>query len=380
MKFFALSNILPALSLCLLAIVSASPSSSGTDYTKYNYLLESIRGLSSDFDKRDDSQIAQFTALFKAFGSSSLIPDIIEDITSSETKMQNLANITTGLVGAIEGGNATFEGINIKLNFTEILNSVLSSGLIQSTATGLLLNNTNNAILADYVGGILGNPDNVWIGWLLMGLGEGHALTVPYLADLIVNSTSKANTNTTEQSQIKGVNFKQEDNVVFDKKEVENGDKIFDSLDDYLSNVLNARDDNSNNDDNQYAGSFNTFLGNIINTVASSSLVGGSVDDIIIALNNSGIVVPLVMEIIENANLGSLTKIVVGTLYKSGLLDNISINPYYQYAKKQGILSDSLQYILTDPTYSPGLATLFKRMDDSGAYQRLQDNMYGVKK
>lgn len=147
-------------------------------------------------------------------------------------------------------------------------------------------------------------------------------------------------------------------------------------MNDYLDNVLNTRDDS---DDDQYAGSFNSFVGNIINTVASSSLIQGSVSDIIIALNNSGIVVPLVMEALQNPNLGTLAKTVVGRLYNSGMLDNIALDPYFQYAKKKGYLSDGLQYILTDPTYSPGLATLFKRMDDDGAYQRLQDNMYGVK-
>ena len=68
-------------------------------------------------------------------------------------------------------------------------------------------------------------------------------------------------------------------------------------MNDYLDNVLNTRDDS---DDDQYAGSFNSFVGNIINTVASSSLIQGSVSDIIIALNNSGIVVPLVMEALQN--------------------------------------------------------------------------------
>lgn len=380
MKFLALSNIVPLVSFCLPAIVSAS--SSNTDYTKYNYLLESIRGLSTDLEKRDEAQIEQFTGLFQAVGASGLITDVISDITSSQTRMDNLANITVGLLGAVEGGNTSFEGITIDLNVTEILDAVLASGLIQSTATGLLLNNTNNAMLADFVGGILGDPNNVWIGWLLMGLGDGHALTVPYLADLIVNSTSKANTNTTAQSKIKGVEVKQEDNIIFEREDSseENDENLdgdfFVSLNDYLDNVLNTRDDS---DDDQYAGSFNSFVGNIINTVASSSLIQGSVSDIIIALNNSGIVVPLVMEALQNPNLGTLAKTVVGRFYNSGMLDNIALDPYFQYAKKKGYLSDGLQYILTDPTYSPGLATLFKRMDDDGAYQRLQDNMYGVK-
>ncbi|RCK60513.1 hypothetical protein Cantr_08200 [Candida viswanathii] len=376
MRLFALSNLLPVVSFCLPALVSASPSPA-PDYTKYNYLLESIRSLSSDLDKRDDAQVAQLTSLFEAVGSSGLISDIILDITSSDTKMDNLANITVELLGAVENGNQTFEGINIQINTTELLDAVLASGLIQSTATGLLLNNTNNAILADFVGGILGNPNNVWIGWLLMGLGEGHALTVPYLADLIVNTTSKANTNSTNQSNIKGANFKQADNIIIEKKAAgdydEEEEELFGSLDGYLNDVLNTRDD-----DNQYAGSFNSFVNNIINTVATSSLVQSSINDILIALNNSGIIVPTVMEVIANPNLGTLVLTVVSRLYESGELDNIPIDPYYQFAKQQGYLSDGLQYILTDPTYSPGLAVLFKRMDDAGAYQRLQDNMYGV--
>ena len=99
--------------------------------------------------------------------------------------------------------SSLLSGINIDLNTTEILNAVLNSGLLQSTAGGLILNNENNAKLADLVGEILGSPDNVWIGWLLVGLGNGEDLTVPFIANLVVNTTSKANTNSTNQSKIK---------------------------------------------------------------------------------------------------------------------------------------------------------------------------------
>lgn len=53
-----------------------------------------------------------------------------------------------------------------------------------------------------FAGGALSSPNNVWIGWLLTDLGQGHALTVPFLSDLIMNTTSKANTNDTNRSDI----------------------------------------------------------------------------------------------------------------------------------------------------------------------------------
>ena len=235
MKLPSLSIIVPIITLGFSQLALCLPSSSDTttsgttihsfkdqdtDYNKYNYLLDQFKLLftSDDADtdadeidnqyiktKRDENTVNSIVSLLQSVEQSGLIPDIVLDITSSQTKMDNLANYTVGLLSTIMNGNTSslLSGINIDLNTTEILNAVLNSGLLQSTAGGLILNNENNAKLADLVGEILGSPDNVWIGWLLVGLGNGEDLTVPFIANLVVNTTSKANTNSTNQSKIK---------------------------------------------------------------------------------------------------------------------------------------------------------------------------------
>ncbi|KAF6063148.1 hypothetical protein FOB64_006152 [Candida albicans] len=349
MKLPSLSIIVPIITLGFSQLALCLPSSSDTttsDEIDNQYIKT----------KRDENTVNSIVSLLQSVEQSGLIPDIVLDITSSQTKMDNLANYTVGLLSTIMNGNTSslLSGINIDLNTTEILNAVLNSGLLQSTAGGLILNNENNAKLADLVGEILGSPDNVWIGWLLVGLGNGEDLTVPFIANLVVNTTSKANTNSTNQSKIKSTvggnnhNNKVED-VIIDKDSITDED-------------------------------FNDYSGNVGNSVAQSSLIQASAGDILTALNQSNILVPTIMKITENQNLGTLVKTLVSRIYASGLINDLPLDTYYEYAKKENILSDALQYILTDPTWSPGLATFFKRMDDAGAYQRLQDNMYGIKK
>ena len=254
--------------------------------------------------------------------------------------MDNLANYTVGLLSTIMNGNTSslLSGINIDLNTTEILNAVLNSGLLQSTAGGLILNNENNAKLADLVGEILGSPDNVWIGWLLVGLGNGEDLTVPFIANLVVNTTSKANTNSTNQSKIKSTvggnnhNNKVED-VIIDKDSITDEDfnDYSGSLNEFLDNLAVKRDDS----DNQYAGSLNQFISNVGNSVAQSSLIQASAGDILTALNQSNILVPTIMKITENQNLGTLVKTLVSRIYASGLINDLPLDTYYEYAKKK---------------------------------------------
>ena len=409
MKLPSLSIIAPIITLGFSPLALCLQSSSETitstihsfddqvpDYSKYNYLLDQFTSLFTTEEekentdgvnqyikiKRDENTVNSISSLLQSVEQSGIIPDIVSDITSSQTKMDNLANYTVSLLSTIMSGNQSssssssslLSGINIDLNTTEILNAVLSSGLIQSVASGLLLDNANNAKLADLVGGILGSPDNVWIGWLLAGLGNGEDLTIPYIANLVVNTTSKANTNSTNQSKI-GNNKNQVEDVIINKDSTnQEDDEYSGSLNEFLNNIAIKRDDN------QYAGSLNQFISNVGNSVAQSSLIQASANDILKALNQSNIIVPTIMQITENQNLGTLVKTLTKRVYESGIINDLPLDTYYEYAKKENILSDSLQYILTDPTYSPGLATLFKRMDDAGAYQRLQDNMYGIKK
>ncbi|KAI3403667.1 hypothetical protein KGF56_003485 [Candida oxycetoniae] len=355
------------------------------NFDEYDYILKEISDLDTldgfesiqMFEKRDDNStndavVSQYTTFFQTLGASGLLPEIINEISSSPEQTQNLVTYLEFFLSGDGGNETSTEGLSINLNMTQILNSVMSSGIIQSTAQYLLVNDASNQFLGNFLGEVLGAPKNVWVGWLLLGLGDGHDLTVDWIADLIVNTTSKANTNEDNMSEInveqglpvtpKGQNY----DIVIDVNGGREG-----------SQTNYARDDG---DDNEYAGSFDKFLNNAINTILQSNIVQSNANDIIVALNQSGIVGPLVLDILKLPNLSNLTNTIASTLYKNGALDGLDLESTYEDAKQKNILSDALEYILTDGYWSPPLAKLFRRIEDTGAYQRLQDNMYGPHK
>ena len=89
-------------------------------------------------------------------------------------------------------------------------------------------------------------------------------------------------------------------------------------MNEFLDNLAVKRDDS----DNQYAGSLNQFISNVGNSVAQSSLIQASAGDILTALNQSNILVPTIMKITENQNLGTLVKTLVS---KFMLVDSLMI-------------------------------------------------------
>ncbi|KAI5955420.1 hypothetical protein CANMA_004600 [Candida margitis] len=374
------------------------------DFSQYDDVLDEISSLedfsganSAAINKRDEvnnitvnqAAVEQYTHLFQTIEKSGLLPDLLEEISNNQTQIDNLVGyLELILSGDLSSENTTvsLNGISINLNLTQIMDVVLKSGIIPSTYDQLLGNKDNNKKLADFAGGALSSPNNVWIGWLLTDLGQGHALTVPFLADLILNTTSKANTNTTKQSDI---NVKETpplaEDIGLDSSGVNNDGTTKDAIvinlnqqeerrrkrqEEYLSRRAADVTDN-------YSGSLSQFLNNAINTVINSQIVSSSINDIVVALNQSGIITPIVLEIIENDNLSKLINPIVKTLYENGAFNSLPLNYYFIYAKERNILSDGLQFMLTDSHYSPPLARLLKRMEDIGTFQYLQDNMYG---
>ena len=207
---------------------------------------------------------------------------------------------------------------------------------------------------------------------------------------MIVNTTSKANTNDTNRSDI---NVKETpplaEDVGLNPEGINNDgttkDAVYINLQEQEAKRIKKREEylmskRAYDVDNQYEGSLSQFLNNAINTVVNSQLVSSSINDIVVALNQSGIITPIVLQVLQNDNLSSLVNPIVKTLYEHGAFNNLPLNYYFIYAKERNILSDGLQFVLTDPHYAPPIARLLKRMEDIGTFQYLQDNMYGPHK
>lgn len=296
------------------------------------------------FEKRDDASVSTLTQVLSQVQSSGVIMSVLEEIANSPTQIDNLANLTVSL---IKNGGGAIGGLNITLNMTALLKTVEDSGIIFSTLDGLMFNVTNRNFLADRLGVLL--KRNPWVAQLLTELGAGKALTVARIADLVQNFTSKASNWDEMLQQTESVTSK--------------------------SVVLGARDDS--NSSGQYAGSAQEFLNNLINTVASSTLASQSIGDILQAVNDSGIVVPIVVDVLNSTSVLRMVGTLIGKIYDSGVFDNFDLNSYYQLARNNGLLTNSIQIALTDPTYSPPLARIFQRMEMNGAYQQTQWNLHG---
>ncbi|KAI5958290.1 hypothetical protein KGF57_002645 [Candida theae] len=404
MKF---TSLIPTALLCCSQVVHSF------DFSQYDDILEEISSLgdfssdaSSSADsgssvyKRDDNNLTynqaavdQYVHLFQSIEQSNLIPSLLEEISNNQTQINNLVSYIELLLSGnstSENSTLSLNGISINLNMTQIMNAVMESGIIPSTYSQLLGNKTNNQKVADWAGSALSSPDNVWIGWLLTKLGQGMPLTVPALADVILNTTSKANTNDTNKSEI---NVKQTPPLAEDVGVSPDGinndgttkDSVYINLDQQNARRVKRMEEyliskRASDVDDRYSGSLSQFLNNAINTVVNSQLVSSSINDIVVALNQSNIITPIVLQVLENDNLSQLINPIVKTLYENGAFNSLPLNYYFIYAKERGILSDSLQYLLTDPFYSPPIARLLKRMEDIGTFQYLQDNMYGPHK
>lgn len=284
-------------------------------------------------DKRsDDSKVDQLESLILQVNESGIIMDVLNQIADSKTQQNTLVNLTTNM---IKNGGSSFDGIKIDFNITELLDATISSGIINSTLDGLLLNDQNREIIGDRTGHVLSKY--AYVSKILADIGNGQEPTVEYIADTVQNFKTK---NPKYQYMNEG-------------KQV----------------VLSTRDD--------YSGSAQSFLNNLLNTIVSSKLVSGSIEDFLVALNRSGVAVSIAMEVVETPKITEMATYIIGQLYYNGVFDNLDTNKYFQDAKKKNILSDGAQMILTDPTYSPALAKLMKQMQDNDVYEDIRKNLYG---
>ncbi|CCE83734.1 Piso0_004320 [Millerozyma farinosa CBS 7064] len=296
-------------------------------------LADDLTALLGSIEKRDNSRVDQLTSILQTVNRSGVIFDILHEIAGSRVEQDNLINATTTLLNT---GSAMFGSYNISLNTSNILNKVMSSGLIQSVADGLLLNEKNRVALTVNVGEIL--RTNAGMTQLLIDLGHGHDLTVDFVADRLLNTKTK--------------------------------NPKYQHLNEGKQTVLQKRDGN-------YSGSADKFFNNLIQTILQSNLVSESTDDILQALNNSGIIVPIVLRTLNDTAIANMGKYMLTQLYYDGAFDGLDLNKYFKQVKENHALTNGVEYILTDPTYSPALAAVFKQMDDAGVYRDVQTNIYG---
>lgn len=293
-----------------------------------------LQDITDDHVYRRDEDSSTIASLLGAVNNSGILIDILHEVASSETQMNNLVDT---LVGVIQNRSLSGLGLNISINTSEILDKVLDLGIVNNTLDLLLLDVDNRNYLADNLGGSLARQ--VWVAQLLTDLGNGAELSIDHIADVIKNTKSKASN--------------------------------YDEINPYQTTFGKRADEN------EYAGLASEFLNNIVNTVLNSQLALTSIDSIIKGLDDSGIITATVLQVLNDTAIKDMVLYIAVRVYESGVLDDLDLDHYYEWAKKKDYLSDAVQLVLTEPTYSPPLARIFQRMEMNGVFQQIQWNMYG---
>lgn len=310
---------------------------------RYEKLIDNLKFITDEEIFKRDEQ-SQISSILDTVYDSGLISDTLYEIAIDDEQIENLAAVLSSVLA----GNSTLselgllDGLNISIDVDQLLNQTLESGLIQSTAGGLLLDEGNRILLANLTGRFL--QRNVWVGQILNNLGAGQDLTVEMLANTIQNTP---NLNPRYNSS------------------VENRQQVF-STRDFWDSVLKANE-----------GSAQDFLNNLINGIIQSQTVSYGIDSVLAGLNESQIVVPLALDLLQNNTILSMIPKLVGQMYDRGAFDRLDLNPYYQDAKRHGILSDSIQWLLTNPKWEPPVALLLLQMEQNGVFKDIEDGLYG---
>lgn len=294
------------------------------------------------FDKRDVNEGLKDTLvqLIVTVNQSGVIEDVLHEIAQSPEQMNTLSNaIYVTLRRVYTGGLSSQINITTTTNLTDILGIVKSSGLIYSTAASLLLDDTQRNMLADGVGEVMVN--NTWIPVLLKYLTDKGKITFDTIFDIARNTKSK-------DPGFNGIRYTKR--------------SIFST--------------NSSSND-AYSGSLQAFLNNLVGSALSSQLATSSLETILAAVNQSGVVVPTIQSVVRDPLILKMVAYIANKLYNYGVFDVVDINSLYQRLRHDGTLTRFGEWFLTDPVWSLPVAKILERWELRGIYDQIQRNMYG---
>lgn len=301
----------------------------------YEYALEFVDELekhnSDDIGKRDTLEDT-LTEILTNVKNSHVVEDILLEISGSKQQIDNLSRgIYSALVNLMTGGSP-LGLLNISIDTSTLLDTVMSSGIIPSVADDLLLNDKNRENLTYHVGDLL--TQRPYIAETINNIGHGQDLTF----DMIFNTARH-----------------------FESK----APQLQDNRTTFLKRA-----------DNDYLGTFGTFVSNIISSATQGEFFNETLSSVLGAVKRSGIVTPIVLTAVQRPVMNMVGRI-LSNLYDYGVFDGIPLNDYFQTAKKNHLLADGTQDLLTSPKYSPPVAKLFKQLEDQGTLENVRRSLYG---
>lgn len=355
--------------LCMASVISADIP--GSDAVENLRIIENLNAMSPNFQWLYDSIIELFDpslaaiddhdlgkrdmltdnleSILLAVNNSGIVIDILHEIADSTEQMNTLSNWLFQALLSIKS-NSAIKGLNVTVNTTDIFAQVKASGLILSTIHELFFDDQQRDYFADSVGALL--TRYVWIPRIVYDIGYNGKITVNRIADLVQNTKTKnpnPETNGTVEASVKPL-LKRE----------------FYSLQERADNSTGA-----------YSGSLQAFFNNLIQAGLMSSLAESSLSSILTAVNNSGIVAPIVQAAVRDVKIQKMAFFIVNKLYNFGVFDSIPINDYFQEFKTSGAASRSVQFGFGNPTYSPIIARIFERLENRGVFETIKLNLWG---
>lgn len=297
----------------------------------YNQIVKST---ASETSKRDVTSDL-LNSVLQSLNNSNVVIDVLHQIADSPTEMNTLSNYIFQVLVSVLTGKA-IKGLNVTVNATQIISAVNSSGIIESTLESLLFNDQQLEKFAANLGSTLVN--NTWIPKVLYTFGNTGHLSFQTIFELARNTQSKDPGFTGET---------------------------------YQPLHLLRRDDSN------YLGSLQTFINNLIGSGLTSSIFLDSLENILVAVKNSGVVISLTQTAVADPKIQYMGGFIANKLYNYGVFDQIPLDKYIQQGRHNGLLKNLVQFAMTDPKWLIPVAKIFLQWYDLGVNDQIQRNMYG---
>lgn len=296
----------------------------------YNQIVEST---TIERTKRDTTSDL-LNSVLQSLNNSNVVIDVLHQIADSPTEMNTLSNYIFQVLVSLLTGKA-IKGLNVTVNATQIISAVEGSGIIEGTLNSLLFNDQQLQQFAASLGETMVN--NTWIPKVLYTFGKTGHLSFQTIFNLARNTQSK-------DPGFKGTT--------------------------YQPLQLLRRDNN-------YLGSLQTFINNLIGSGLTSSLFLDSLENILVAVKNSGVVISLVQTAVSDPKIQYMGGFIANKLYNYGVFDQIPLDKYIQIGRHNGFIKDKTQFVLTDLKWLIPVAKIFLQWYDLGVNDQIQRNLYG---
>lgn len=294
-------------------------------------------------DPTFEADVSSAEKLFKQVLSSNIVFRVLDEVASLEKQMNNLGD---RLINALDKNPSKQPSLLdlSSLNISKVIRGIVSSGLIELTLTGLLINDTNRDFVAEDLGRKF--VEKTWITMLISDASQGGTLTWDYLYRVVTETQNKANTS----------------DVIRNSNPREN-DK---------GPTLSARSDIT--ETNGLALEF--FRHFSLQLVALQLTADGALN-FATALNNSGITAPLCVKLLDSTSLVTIVSHLSSQVYHLGVLHQYDIGTFHTNVRDLGMIADFFQVALTHEVYEPQLRKLFYYWHTHGVYKGIQEGLYG---